>query len=74
LEKEGVALDDFRVKGMSDLASKGEYRDCYIPVEGLELTDAGPDDLNPGKNKVIIRFSLKKGNYATVLLREIMKN
>jgi tRNA pseudouridine13 synthase len=74
LEKEGVALDDFRVKGMSDLASKGEYRDCYIPVEGLELTDAGPDDLNIGKNKVIIRFSLKKGSYATVLLREIMKN
>jgi tRNA pseudouridine13 synthase len=74
LEKEGVSLEDFRLKGMSDHASKGEYRDCYIPVEGLELTDAGPDDLNPGKNKVTIRFSLKKGNYATVLLREIMKN
>jgi len=74
LEKEGVALDDFRLKGMSDLSSKGEYRDCYIPVEGLELTDAGPDELNPGKNRVTIRFTLKKGNYATVLLREIMKN
>ncbi|MFZ2456569.1 MAG: tRNA pseudouridine(13) synthase TruD [Candidatus Altiarchaeia archaeon] len=74
LQKEGVALEDFKVKGMSDLSSKGEYRDCYIPVEGLELTDAGPDELNPGKNKVTIRFSLKKGSYATVLLREIMKN
>lgn len=74
LEKEGVKPEDFRIKKMQELSSKGEYRDCYVPVEGLEVTCAGADESNAGKNKATIRFSLRKGNYATVLLREIMKN
>jgi tRNA pseudouridine13 synthase len=74
LEKEGVKPEDFRIKKMQELSSRGEYRDCYVPVEGLEVTFAGADESNAGKNKATIRFSLRKGNYATVLLREIMKN
>ncbi len=74
LEKEGVKPEDYKIKKMQELSSKGEYRDCYTPIEGLETLDAGPDELNTGKNKATIRFSLRKGNYATVLFREIMKN
>ena len=74
LEKEKVLPEDFRIRGMQELSSKGEYRDCYTPIEGLEMVCTGADELNEGKNKAVIRFTLRKGNYATVLLREIMKN
>ena len=74
LEREGVATEHFRIGQMPELSSKGEYRDCYAPVEGLEVTGVSEDDFHSGKSKATIRFTLRKGNYATVLLREIMKN
>jgi len=36
----------------------------------LELAD---DDLNPGKKKIKFEFSLQKGTYATMLIREFIK-
>ncbi|MHA2184440.1 MAG: tRNA pseudouridine(13) synthase TruD [Promethearchaeota archaeon] len=36
----------------------------------IELAD---DDLNPQKKKLKIEFSLQKGSYATMLIRELIK-
>ncbi|MBN2251939.1 MAG: tRNA pseudouridine(13) synthase TruD [Candidatus Altiarchaeota archaeon] len=74
LSEEGIETGQFRVKDAPQLGSKGEYRECHTPVEGLWILECGTDELNEGKNKLTLRFSLPKGNYATVLLREIMKN
>ncbi len=74
LEKEGVEPDHFRIKKMQEISSKGSYRECYTPVEGLQVMVVGADGLNRGKTEVVVRFTLKKGNYATVLLREILKS
>jgi len=74
LEAEGVAPEDFRIKKMQEISSKGNYRECYTPVEGLQILDVAEDELSKGKTKATIRFALQKGNYATVLLREVMKN
>lgn len=74
LQQEGIELEQFRVRKASWMGSKGDYRECFTPVEDLQMLDVSADELNGGKNKAVIRFSLRKGNYATVLLREIMKN
>ena len=74
LEVEGITQENFRVKYLNSLSSKGEVRDCFIPVHDFTTIQAGADELNTGKNKITIRFSLNKGCYATSLLRELMKN
>lgn len=74
LEEEGIKKEQFRLRNLSSCSSRGEYRDCFIPVHDLGILESGPDPKNPGKNMVSLRFSLQKGNYATVLLREFMKS
>ena len=73
LDDEGIIQEDFRVS-MRELSSKGEYRVCFRVVENFELIGFDVDELNKGRNKLTIRFTLQKGNYATVFLRELMKS
>ena len=74
LAEEGVSMEDFRVKGFSQLGSKGELRDCFECMQDFKLAGIDKDELNEGKNKVALTFSLRPGVYATTLLREYMKN
>jgi tRNA pseudouridine13 synthase len=66
LEADGIGRGDFKVAGMGELASRGEHRDAYAVAEGFAY-ELGPDG-------AVFNFSLKKGSYATVLLREYTKN
>ena len=76
LDEEGITPEDFRAISMASLSSRGEYRDCWVPIQEFKALDLDieKDELNEGKNKLKLRFSLPKGSYATVLLREFMKN
>ena len=40
---------------------------------GLKVIEFEDDDVFPDKKKLRIEYSLPKGSYATVLLRELMK-
>lgn len=73
LKAEGIVRDDFKIRQMPELSSKGEYRDCYTPFEDFELGSVSSDDQNGGFSKATVSFSLPKGCYATSLLREYMK-
>jgi tRNA pseudouridine13 synthase len=66
LDADGVSLDDFRVRGLRDASSKGSYRDCFVPALDYKYSIDGGD--------CIFKFTLEKGCYATVFLREFMKN
>jgi tRNA pseudouridine13 synthase len=66
-----VKLEGFRVPDMPEIASKGLRREIVIPVKpgfSVEM-----DEINEGKTKVVLEFSLQKGAYATTVLREYMK-
>ncbi len=68
LREEGVSLDVFRAKVMPELASRGTVRPLSLKPSQLEwrlLDEGGPC--------VTLRFALRRGSYATVLLREIVK-
>ena len=72
LEEEAIELDNFYIEKMPELSSKGTSRPVLLPVElKAEISD---DELNPGQLKVKLNFFLPKGTYATVLLREYMKD
>jgi tRNA pseudouridine13 synthase len=76
LEKEAfeeteMSLEAFRMKQIPDLASKGLRREILLHCKPEFVTSE--DELNPGKSKVTLSFSLPKGSYATTVLREYMK-
>ncbi len=61
LAKHGIDKEDFRLKNMSEIASKGTYRTLLAPLKDFNYDDG------------IFRFSLPSGSYATVAMREFMK-
>jgi len=65
LREEGVDVGDFRVKGMPEASSSGTYRRSALVPEGVEAERSGRD--------YRVGFRLRKGMYATVLLREFIK-
>jgi tRNA pseudouridine13 synthase len=71
LMSEGVDLTAFKIDSCPRLASKGVMRNIALPVD-IGFTVA-PDELTNDHVKVELRFFLPKGDYATSVLREIMK-
>ncbi|MHC1585627.1 MAG: tRNA pseudouridine(13) synthase TruD [Candidatus Syntropharchaeia archaeon] len=65
LEEQKIDKDDFRIPSMPELASKGTRREITLPLN-LKY------EIGDGWAK--FKFSLPKGGYATVLLREIIKS
>ncbi|MCG8502627.1 MAG: tRNA pseudouridine(13) synthase TruD, partial [Firmicutes bacterium] len=67
----GMPVESFKVPEIPDMASRGLRREILIHCEPSFQVDE--DELNPGKSKAILDFTLPKGCYATTVLREYMK-
>jgi len=74
LEEEGIAPANFKIKDMPEISPKGELRAALTPLNNFQLKEVSADLANPSKNMIKISFTLHRGSYATVLLREIMKS
>ncbi len=61
LKQENIKLSDFKLKRMPKLAEPGIERSATIFPEDVDI-------LKASKNSVKLRFSLKKGAYATTVL------
>ncbi|MBM5805491.1 MAG: tRNA pseudouridine(13) synthase TruD [Candidatus Verstraetearchaeota archaeon] len=71
LKVEDISLEDFaQVLGMPFM---GTLRFATFSPMDYEVIGHGPDELNQDRMKAVIKFSLPKGCYATVLLRELMR-
>jgi len=65
LESEGVEPGSFYVKDMQEVSAEGGFRRPHLAVRDASWDIEG--------NDVTLRFILGKGQYATVLIREILK-
>ena len=74
LKKEGVGLRDFVIKQFPELSSEGSSRDLFMNVKDFKIISIQEDDLNKGKFKAMVSFSLNPGSYATVLIDNLFKN
>ncbi|NOR85197.1 tRNA pseudouridine(13) synthase TruD [archaeon] len=70
LKKEKIKPSMFKVQYMPEISSEGTKRKAYAKFKNFKIMDVTKDDLNNGKTKATIRFSLDKGAYATVFLRQ----
>ena len=72
LKDEGLHVEQFKLKGMRKLFfSKGE-RPAWCFPRDLEAFDTR-DDLHPGKHKLILRFELPRGSYATLIVKRLAR-
>ena len=65
---EKISLQDFRDDDFRTLGSKGGRRRAFESAHDFSVLDIADDELNPGRLKCRISFSLKKGTYATTFL------
>ena len=58
---------------MREMSSKGTRKEIVLFPKDLKLEEISEDEFNEGKLKARISFYLSKGNYATTVLKELMK-
>jgi tRNA pseudouridine13 synthase len=73
LEAENVTPTEFKVPYMPEATAEGRVRAVLNPVWNLIQEEISEDKENEGKQMMKIGFTLNRGSYATVLLREFMK-
>jgi len=70
MAEEGIALEQMRIKGMQKpYFSKGD-RAAKVSVENLTW-EAEDDELNRGRRKLVLRFELSRGSYATMIVKRL---
>jgi tRNA pseudouridine13 synthase len=73
VKQEGIDKSIFNSTVFNELEFKGSIRAMTARPTGLKMLEFTEDDLNPGKVKIKFEFSLQKGIYATMLIREFIK-
>ena len=71
--EEQINEDIFNSDLLRDHEFKGAFRAITVKPIGLNLLEFTEDDLFREKFKLKLEFSLQKGSYATMLLRELIK-
>jgi tRNA pseudouridine13 synthase len=70
LKAEGLTLAELKIKGMQKpFFSKGDRAACLRPTNLSHAAE--PDELNRGRTKLVLRFDLPKGCYATMVVKRV---
>jgi tRNA pseudouridine13 synthase len=64
LEEIGVEKEAFKMKHLPEIRSKGTYRALLAPLKDFKVSGS--------ESRVMFRFALPSGSYATVAMREFM--
>jgi tRNA(Glu) U13 pseudouridine synthase TruD len=73
IKQENFDLEIFKSDLLKKHKFKGSFRPLTVKPLELRILDLVDDDLFPNRMKLKFEFSLQKGSYATVFLRELMK-
>lgn len=75
LNSENIHLRDFKtIEFKKRVRATGDYRPVLARVEDFNVTSIEDDAIFLNKKALVLEFTLKRGCYASVLLREIMKS
>jgi len=70
LGEEQLTLSGMKIPGLrKPFFSKGERAGSIRPTEFM--SEFGPDEKQPGQEKLLLKFKLPRGSYATVLVKRI---
>jgi tRNA pseudouridine13 synthase len=71
LMADGVKQRDFVIREIPELTSEGNSRRIFAEVSELAVGKLEEDELNNGMKKVTVKFTLGKGSYATIVIKEM---
>lgn len=71
LQREGVSTRDFIIKEFPEMSSEGTERDVFAEASDFTMSALEDDELNPGRKKVKLAFTLPPGSYATEFVRQL---
>ena len=74
LEAENVTPKEFKLRFMPEATAEGRVRTALNPVWNLIQEEISGDKENESKQIMKLCFTLNRGSYATVILREFMKS
>ncbi len=69
MQEEKLNYSDFIIKQIPQLTLEGKLRKAFTEIKELVAGKAEKDELNAGKSKVKVSFTLGKGSYATMAVR-----
>lgn len=70
LGAEGLTLAALKIKGMQKpFFARGDRATCVHPANLSHTAEA--DELNAGKQKLVLKFDLPRGSYATMLVKRV---
>ena len=72
-KKEKINEGFFKSELVDENKFKGSIRAMTVKPWDLKMLELTEDNLNKDRKKIKIEFSLQKGSYATMLIREIIK-
>ncbi len=73
MEEENITNRDFIIRAIPELSSEGSERAAFIKISNFKIINVEKDELNEGKEKMVVSFSLPKGCYATILIDFLFK-
>jgi tRNA pseudouridine13 synthase len=73
LEDEDIGPTNFHIPSLPEVSSPGGLRPTLAKILGFHVGKPTKDDLYPNKSKIKLSFTLNRGCYATIVLREFMK-
>ncbi|MCC6464205.1 MAG: tRNA pseudouridine(13) synthase TruD [Planctomycetes bacterium] len=71
LEQQGIMLPDLRLAGLQRTRFMAAERAILLFPKDLNLAAPEADDLNPGRLKVALTFSLPRGSFATMVVKRL---
>lgn len=73
LEQEAISHSNFQIDTMPEVSAAGRLRPALTPINDFSTEKITHAATRTSANNVEITFTLHRGSYATVLLREIIK-
>lgn len=71
LEEEDITFRDFIIRQIPELSCDGSSRRLFMDINDFTASKLQDDELNKGKKKIILKFKLDKGSYATTLVKHL---
>ena len=72
LEIDNLTFRDFIIRELPEIRAEGTTRQRVAIASELEIKEISEDNLNKGRKKVVLKFRLPKGSYATEFIKQLI--